>query len=176
MFCREVVNLMSLLKAVQHMSDQNLTIFQSVHPYSFFLPGSSKLHGLTQPHRTGKNQRQLWVSGEHILDYSSRNLYSDSTWLSLRKSTLGFNKKRKMSLFSHEREIILDMSFCVIVLIHQSSASAITQGCSSCVQIADVCDVFATRIRLTGEREASMCFIFPQHTGGVEPFRFLGWD
>lgn len=77
MFCREVVNLMSLLKAVQQACDQNLTIFQSVHLRSFSLPGSTKLHGLTEPQRrTQKNQRQLWVSGEHILDYSSRNPYN----------------------------------------------------------------------------------------------------
>lgn len=79
-FCREVVNMMSLLKAVQQASDQNLTIFQSVHLCSSSLPGSTKLHGFTQPHgRTGKNKRQLWVSGEHILDYRSRNLCSDNT-------------------------------------------------------------------------------------------------
>lgn len=49
MFCREVVNLMSLLKAVQCVSEQNLTIFQSVRLCSFSLSGSTKLHELTQP-------------------------------------------------------------------------------------------------------------------------------
>ncbi|KAM9609423.1 uncharacterized protein ACIBXB_001332 [Morphnus guianensis] len=32
----------------------------------------TSLHGLTQLHRrTGKKQRQFWVSGEHVLDYNS---------------------------------------------------------------------------------------------------------
>lgn len=88
-FCRKAVNLMSILKEIQQASDQNLTIFQSVHLPSFSLPGSTSLHGPTGLHRrTRKKQRQICFSGEQILNYSSRNFHIDNAWLSLGWSTV----------------------------------------------------------------------------------------
>lgn len=59
----------------------------------------------------------------------------DNTWLSLRKSTVRFNEKLKMSLFSHEREVIIDVIFCYYANPPEfclSNHFYITQGCRSC--------------------------------------------
>lgn len=134
---------MSLLKEIQQASDQNLNIFQSVHLPFFSLPGSTSLHGPIGLHRrTGKKQRQFWVSGEQILDYSSRNFHIDSARLSLRWSTVeflnAFSTSLKVSsppssLCSRERKFILDRYLCSIVPFHHSSVSAVTQWCQSSV-------------------------------------------
>lgn len=81
-----------------------------------------------------------------------------------------------MSLFSHERKLILDRYLCVIVPIHHSSASAVTQWCRSSVSRSLRSVTVPPGSDSLGKVSSACAPASYDTVVGRGLFRSLGWD